>query len=153
MKKYILPIAAMLMLGACSQKADTTENSTTTEAAAEDAAVVTFEDAVAGEIFELDSDDIIRPGDRFEGMVIADFNATWCGPCKMLHPVFEAAAKAHSDITFVSIDIDHCPETAKAFGVEAVPTVIIFKADGSSKTFVGTEDLLPAEKFEALIAE
>ena len=81
---------------------------------------------------------------------LVDFFATWCGPCKMLTPVFAEAAKKYTDVKFVSVDIDKLPETAKAFNVQAVPTVVFINAEGTT-TFVGTDDLLPAEKFDELV--
>ncbi|MCI9053745.1 MAG: thioredoxin family protein [Muribaculaceae bacterium] len=101
-------------------------------------------------VVELADDNAYRPDTKVEGLVVLDFNATWCGPCKMLTPVFAEAAKKYTDVKFVSVDIDKLPETAKAFNVQAVPTVVFINAEGTT-TFVGTDDLLPAEKFDELV--
>lgn len=62
---------------------------------------------------------------------IIDFNATWCGPCKMFAPVFEAAAEKYAgEIEFVSVDIDEYPEIATHFGVESIPMVVILNSNG-----------------------
>ena len=146
MKKILFAAAvAMMALSSCGSKeakeADTAQDAQQTEevAPAETSAVV-----------ELADDNAYRPDTKVEGLVVLDFNATWCGPCKMLTPVFAAAAKKYTDVKFVSVDIDKLPETAKAFNVQAVPTVVFINAEGTT-TFVGTDDLLPAEKFDELV--
>lgn len=146
MKKILFAAAvAMMALSSCGSKeakeADTAQDAQQTEevAPAETSAVV-----------ELADDNAYRPDTKVEGLVVLDFNATWCGPCKMLTPVFAEAAKKYTDVKFVSVDIDKLPETAKAFNVQAVPTVVFINAEGTT-TFVGTDDLLPAEKFDELV--
>ena len=61
------------------------------------------------------------------GIVIVDFMAKWCGPCKMLHPVLETFEKEHSDITFVSVDVDEESDLSVALQIMSVPTLQIFK--------------------------
>ncbi len=146
MKKILFAAAvAMMALSSCGSKeakeADAAQDAQQTEEVAppETSAVV-----------ELADDNAYRPDTKVEGLVVLDFNATWCGPCKMLTPVFAEAAKKYTDVKFVSVDIDKLPETAKAFNVQAVPTVVFINAEGTT-TFVGTDDLLPAEKFDELV--
>lgn len=149
MKKILFAAAvAMMALSSCGSK-ETKEAD-----AAQDAQVQQTEEAApaaeTGAVVELADDNAYRPDTKVEGLVVLDFNATWCGPCKMLTPVFAEAAKKYTDVKFVSVDIEKCPQTATAFDVEAVPTVVFMNADGF-KTFVGTDDLLPAEKFDELV--
>lgn len=69
-----------------------------------------------------------------EKAVLVDFFATWCGPCKMLSPVLESAAKTlEGKVKIVKVDVDQSPELAQQFGVMAVPTMILFK-DGKQVT-------------------
>ena len=56
-----------------------------------------------------------------EGLVLVDFYATWCGPCKMLGPVLETLA-----IDVLKIDVDECPELAREYGIMSVPTLMLF---------------------------
>lgn len=67
------------------------------------------------------------------GVVVVDFFATWCGPCKMLSPIIDEVEHEMSDIEFIKIDVDKEEELARKFGVMSIPTVIIFK-DGEIKS-------------------
>ena len=104
------------------------------------------------DVNDVTDDTSYRPGMKPEKLTFIDFNASWCVPCKKFEPVFKSAAATYkSDVNFVSIDIDNCPETAKAFGVEAVPTVVMIKPDGTVTKYVGTQDIMPSEKFTQLV--
>ena len=64
-----------------------------------------------------------------EKPAVIDFYATWCGPCRMQSPVIEALAEERQDVHFTKMDVDDNPETAKNFGIMAIPTLLI-KKDG-----------------------
>jgi thioredoxin 1 len=62
-----------------------------------------------------------------EGAVLVDFWATWCGPCRVLHPVLEEIAAERDDVKIVSIDIDENSGIAAQYEVLSIPTMILFR--------------------------
>ncbi|PIO67767.1 putative thioredoxin [Teladorsagia circumcincta] len=58
--------------------------------------------------------------------VVVDFSAEWCGPCKMIAPVFESLSNRFLSMVFLKVDVDKCEETAAQNGVSAMPTFIVF---------------------------
>ena len=64
------------------------------------------------------------------GVVLVDFWATWCGPCRMQGPVIDQLDEEMGDkVAFTKVDVDENPETARAFGIMSIPTLLI-KKDG-----------------------
>ena len=60
-------------------------------------------------------------------IVLVDFWAAWCGPCRMFAPVFEKAAEKHTDVVFGKIDTESEQELAQAVGISAIPTIMVFR--------------------------
>jgi thioredoxin 1 len=62
-----------------------------------------------------------------DGITLVDWWASWCGPCRMFAPVFEATSERHSDITFGKVDTEAQPELAAAGRIQSIPTLMAFR--------------------------
>ena len=85
-----------------------------------------------------------------EKPVLADFNADWCGPCRMLKPVLDDMAKERQDVKIVSINVDDEGELAQKFEIFSIPCVIAFKDGKEVGRSVGFQ---PRSELERLIVE
>lgn len=76
--------------------------------------------------------------------VLVDFWAEWCGPCRMIAPILEKIADEYSEsLKITKLDVDHNPETAMKFGVQSIPTLILFKDGQPVERIIG---YLPKER-------
>ena len=63
-----------------------------------------------------------------EKLVVVDYTASWCGPCKVVAPLIDRLATEYSDrATVVKVDIDQNPESSKKYGIKSIPAVMVFK--------------------------
>ena len=86
---------------------------------------------------------------NYKGVVLVDFYADWCGPCKMMSPVVDEIANENEWAKVGKINCDEEIELAEEFGVMSIPTLIIFKNGEIAKTFVGVtpkEEIINALK-------
>ncbi len=76
---------------------------------------------------------------KHQGVVLVDFYAEWCGPCKMVAPILEELAKELSDVKIVKVNVDENQELAGNFSVFSIPTFLIFKNGAVKNQFVGAQ--------------
>lgn len=63
----------------------------------------------------------------FDGVVLIDFYADWCGPCKMLSPIIEEVSEEHPEVKFLKVNVDNSPMLASEFGIVSIPTLVAIK--------------------------
>ncbi|XAR51777.1 Monodehydroascorbate reductase (NADH) [Bertholletia excelsa] len=72
-------------------------------------------------------------------LMVVDFSATWCGPCRFMEPVIHSMASKFTDVEFCKIDVDELSDVAREFGVQAMPTFVILKQGKEVDRIVGAK--------------
>ena len=70
-------------------------------------------------------------------LLLVDFWAEWCGPCKSMHPIFTRMAKKYKRVRFARVNVDNAQDIASKYGVQSIPTFIMFKNGEIVNTMVG----------------
>ncbi|KAJ8262623.1 hypothetical protein GJAV_G00168470 [Gymnothorax javanicus] len=86
--------------------------------------------------------------DAGDKLVVVDFTASWCGPCKLIGPVFHKMAEEpdFSDVVFISVDVDDAQEVTEKYGITCMPTFLFFKHGEKIDSFSGAAEKTLREK-------
>ena len=98
------------------------------------------------EIKSADFEEVVLKSDK---PVLVDFNATWCGPCRMLKPILEDVASQRADVKVVGIDVDENSDLAEEYDVFSIPCLVLFKDGAEADRSVG---LVPKEQLLKFLA-
>lgn len=99
-------------------------------------------------IIEVKEEDFEKVVLKNEKKVLVDFNADWCGPCRMLKPVLDEIAETNDKVKIVSINIDNNEKLAKEYGVMSIPCLVLFENGKEIDRAVG---LMPKSEIEEFI--
>ena len=78
-------------------------------------------------IIEVNKDNFDKEVLESENQVLADFNANWCGPCRMMAPIVEEVAKNNTTCKFYKLDVDEAESIARKYGIMSIPTLLLFE--------------------------
>jgi len=105
--------------------------------------------SVSGAISHLSDDSFAVEVEQGKGLVVVDFWAEWCGPCRAIAPVLEQLATAYAGkLTVTKLNVDEHPKTPMRFNVRSIPTLLFFRDGRHVDTVVGA---LPRPALEARI--
>lgn len=141
-KLFLVTLASssiLLGLSACCNKncktdsADQNSTETVTETAS-----ATADTGNSAVVVLADNETLPKPDGK---LLIIDFNATWCGPCRQFAPNFETVAEKNSGkAVFYSVDVDKHPALAEQYQVQGIPMVVFISPDGTTDSMVGYRD-------------
>lgn len=101
-------------------------------------------------MLEITKDSFENEIERYEGLVVLDLWADWCGPCRMLAPVMEELERDNPNVKFCKINVDNEPELTALFKVQSIPTVAFIKDNTFLDLSVG---YVPKDKLQKMIEE
>lgn len=91
--------------------------------------------------------ELVAAGDK---LVVVDFTAQWCGPCKAMAPKFAKMAEENKDVVFLKVDVDDAPDVSEECGIKCMPTFIFYKNGEKVDEFSGANEDSLKEKVAKL---
>lgn len=76
---------------------------------------------------------------KHDGLVVIDFFATWCGPCKMIAPLLDKFSKEYSTALFIKVDVDELGSVAQEYSIASMPTILFFKNGKEVAKVIGAD--------------
>lgn len=101
-------------------------------------------------IIELNNEQFDKEVINYEGRVLVDFYADWCGPCRMLRPTIETIANENDTVKVAAVNVDEANDLASQYNVMSIPCVVLFENGKEINRSVG---LKPKEELEKMIGE
>lgn len=95
---------------------------------------------------EIESKEEFAEAIKYDGLVVVDFFATWCGPCKYIAPIFDDIAKENPTVKFIKVDVDKFNDIAKGYEIAAMPTFIYLKEGKEVDRVKGADERKIKEK-------
>ncbi|NXU53287.1 THIO protein, partial [Turnix velox] len=86
-----------------------------------------------------------------EKLVVVDFSATWCGPCKIIKPFFHSLGEKYGDVVFIEIDVDDAQDVALHCEVTCMPTFLFYKGGKKVQEFSGANEEKLEETIKSLL--
>lgn len=84
-----------------------------------------------------------------EKLIVIDFHATWCGPCKMIAPFFQELSEEFQDVVFLKVDVDEVEDVAGQYNVSSIPKFVFIKNKNQVAEMLGADQ----EKLKNLVSE
>lgn len=98
-------------------------------------------------VLEINATSFSEQVEQHQGLVLVDFFADWCGPCKMIAPIVEEIAAEFSNLKVIKINADSAQELMRQFGIRGIPTLLLFKDGKVIATKVGALSLPQLREF------